>query len=150
MKFKRLMMLCILLCAGCVSSPSSQPPEGAKDGYAAKLMIGERRGAVIKKAEQAFGDPVEVNFFLKGSSAEVEVRRYKFTNVSDFVAYFYKDRFIQANLMPVKAEEFPDIRKDYRNLDFKDPGVVRGYSIAMTKEEVVLDTILSVELKEEP
>ncbi len=142
-------LVCVVLCAGCMSTTLPNERQTAGESYSAQLMIGERRGDVIQKMEQAFGDPMEVIFFLQGSSAQVEIRRYKFTNVSDFVTYFYKDHFIQANLMAVGAQEFPDIRKDYRVLDFKDPGVVMGYSIVMDQKEIVLDTILSVSLKEE-
>jgi hypothetical protein len=121
---------------------STYSQDEVKDGiYEAKILIGQKRGEVIKAAEKVFGKPKQIGSIFEKSDYEVELRRYKFTNVSDFVMYFHKGIFVQAGLMPVDSPEYPALRADYKSISAGKPGPVLGYMILMNNEEVVLDTI---------
>ncbi|MFP4472374.1 MAG: hypothetical protein ACLFPX_00695 [Candidatus Omnitrophota bacterium] len=122
---------------GCASSG-----QGYIEGnYQAELRIGESRQNVLPAAERVFGEPKQVGHVFAGQPEEVELRRYGFTNISDFVMYFYKDRFIQAGLTPVTSPQYPALRYDYQQITPAEPGPVLGYSVAMTADEVTVDTI---------
>ena len=109
--------------------------------YEARILIGQRRNDVLAAAQKVFGEPKQQGHIFPQSDYEVELRRYRFTNVSDFVMYFHKDIFIQAGLMPVDSPEYPSLRSDYQKITSNKPGPVLGYTIFMDEDEVILDTI---------
>ncbi len=140
MKMKKtiFVLFCVMILAGCSSYQAAEP---ADEVYEADILIGQDRSEVLEAAEKVFGEPQEEGFIFADSNFEVEIRRYRFTNVSDFVMYFYRDVFVQAGLMPVDSPEYPALRADYMSIKADKPGPVLGYTIFMNQEEVVLDTI---------
>ncbi|MEW5895193.1 MAG: hypothetical protein AB1650_05505 [Candidatus Omnitrophota bacterium] len=124
--------------SGCTAAPKG---EKAEVPYETKLLIGMERDDILRAAEKVFGKPKQTGSIFPDSDYEVELRRYWFTNVSDFVMYFHRNIFIQAGLMPVESPEYPALRSDYQGITSEKPGPVLGYSVFMNKEEVVLDTI---------
>lgn len=131
-------VLCLALLWGCMTSSSQKAVD---DVYETDIMIGEKQARVLQSAEKVFGDPKQVGTIFENSDYEVEIRRYSFTNVSDFVMYFYNGTFIQAGLMAVDSPEYPALRADYQGITSEKPGPVLGYTIFMDDKEVVLDTI---------
>ena len=133
-----IFLLCLFVMIGC----STYSQKAGVDGiYEAEILIGQKRGEVLKSAEKVFGEPRQTGTVFGDSNYEVELRRYTFTNVSDFVMYFHNEIFIQAGLMPVDSPEYPSLRADYKNISNDKPGPVLGYMILMNETEVVLDTI---------
>lgn len=135
-------IVCLLICAAVVAGCSAPQPAHDADGiYETDILIGQKRADVLAAAEKVFGEPKQTGTLFGNSDFEVELRRYTFTNVSDFVMYFHHDVFVQAGLMPVESPEYPALRADYRGISADKPGPVLGYTIFMNHEEVVLDTI---------
>lgn len=134
-----MIFLCCCVMAGC--APSLREGSIAGNDYQVDILIGHKRGPVLKNAERIFGQPKQVGSIFEKSDYEVELRRYHFTNVSDFVMYFYKDIFVQAGLMPVDSPGYPPLRSDYQAITASEPGPVLGYTLFMNDHEVVVDTI---------
>lgn len=131
-----LVYLCVMI--GCSTCPNKISKDGS---YRADMMIGQKRELSLEVAEVVFGEPKQVGIIFENSNYEVELRRYTFTNVSDFVMYFHEGIFIQAGLMPVESPKYPSLRADYQSISAEKPGPVLGYTVLMNKDEVVLDTI---------
>ncbi len=139
MKTFFLCVMCVIVAAGCTSS-TNEGKVPSKD-YQVDILIGQKRGVVLKAAEKVFGAPKQVGAIFEDSDYEVELRRYRFTNVSDFVMYFHRAVFVQAGLMPVDSPEYPPLRSDFQSITSDQPGPVLGYTLFMNNQEVVLDTI---------
>lgn len=133
-----LCVMCLVVACGCTVSSQQSAASGV---YEEKIMIGQKRDVVLKATEKVFGEPKQIGHIFEDSDYEVELRRYAFTNISDFVMYFHDNVFIQAGLMPVESPEYPPLRADYKGISVEKPGPVFGYTILMNQEEVILDTI---------
>ena len=133
-----LSIFLVMLMAGCSASQQQVKLELPYEG---KIFIGEQRTDILKTAEPVFGNPKKAGIIFKGTPQEVELRRYTFTNVHDFVMYFHQDVFIQAGLMLVDSPQYPTLRADFAQIDAERPGPVLGYTIFMNEQEVILDTI---------
>ncbi len=131
-------LIAIILIAGC--TPPQQQVKANKP-YEVDILIGQQKGKVLAKAEKIFGEPKQTGNIFEGTAHEVQLRRYKFTNVFDFVMYFHNNIFIQAALMPCESNEYPSLRADYQSINADKPGPVLGYTLFMNDQEVVVDTI---------
>lgn len=92
------------------------------------IIVGDTKTKVLSQAEHILIRPKDVTYAFQGTSDEVEVRRYIFTEGYDLVLCFYKDVFLEANLVDPNSNDYPAIRPDYKSVHKGSPGPV-GYLI---------------------
>ena len=133
-KSKFLIILMILFFGGCASLVESIP--GYKHVMA--LIVGETKEEIF--ATHHPGNPKETVYLNKGTSEEVEVVRYAMWVDSDILLYFYKNRFIQVQLIDPNSSNIPDIREDYKTVE-KGHSWPRGYILSSDGKTASIKTL---------
>ena len=138
------LFLTLLGTSGCASVLEKTPGFT----HTAALMIGAPKNEVIAQAEHICGAVKMVAYGLKGTPDEFEARRYSFTVEKDLVLYFYNDVFVQARLVEPQSINFPNVRRDYKEVKRGAPGSEEvGYLLKRDENVASIDSIMDSQKK---
>lgn len=96
--------------------------------HTAALMIGQGREKVLAQAERILIRPKQVIYAYEGTPEQIEFRRYVFTELYDVILYFYKDEFIECELIEPNSNTYPASREDYKDVRNTTSAII-GYMI---------------------
>lgn len=114
--------------------------------HTAAIIIGETRAKTLSQAEHILIKPKIIIYAFQGTSDEVEIRRYAFTQVYDLLLYFHQDIFFEAELIEPSSNTYPAMRSDYKNVQKGSPGPV-GYLITKNSKTLTIQTLRNSEFQ---
>lgn len=126
----------LLILSGCATIIENMPGFT----HTATLIIGESKNTLLSQAEHILVKPKQISYAFKGTSREVEIRRYTFTDVYDLVLYFYNDVFFQSDLIEPASDTYPHFREDYKSVHKGSPGPI-GYILSYNGKTMSIDTL---------
>ncbi len=132
---KFLICSLFLFAFGCASLPVTGLP------HTASLIVGDSGEKVLSDVVHVLGSPKSGGKSPVGDKKdEIEIRVFDYSDEYDLGLYFHKGIFMQAVVYKIEDNKFPQIRKDYKDIQNRVEGP-DGYLLSRKGKKVSLEVI---------